>query len=477
MQGTRGYSDPRKPVIYLNEMTSGSPLKILVRFSLPMLLSMIFQQLYNIIDSIIAGNYLGINGLAATGVSYPITSLFIAVATGASVGCAVVISQLFGAKLMARVKTAIYTAAISLTVLSLVLTVVGLLTCDWLLTVIHTSSDIFADAAAYLQIYMFGLLFLFLYNAANSIYSGLGNSVTPLYFLIFSSVLNVVLDLVFVTCFDLGVSGLAWATLIAQGLSAILATLSLILRVRRIRLPLSVPLWNLHTFLTMLRVALPSICQQSFVSVGLFLVQGVVNDCGKLTAAAFSASLKVSTFALMVMNTLPNALSSFASQNIGARRLDRVSQGLRISIVIAEAVILLINVGFIVFGRQILGLFVTDAQSTEIIDIGVRFLYTVAPFYLLIGVKNCCDSILRGGGAMGTFMLTTFSDLIVRVAFSYLFAAQLGFAAICWAYPVGWVVGTALSIVFYRLGGWKPAAVKADGALSPHALQNAASHS
>ena len=439
----------------MNNMTSGSPLKILITFSLPMLLSMVFQQLYSVIDSIIAGNFIGVDGLAATGASYPITTLFIAVATGASVGSSVVISQFFGAKLMERVKSAIYTAIITLFVLALVLTGIGLLSCNFLLSVIGTPENIFADSSAYLRIYVCGLVFLFLYNAATSIYNGLGDSRMPLCFLVFSSVLNVILDILFVSTFSMGVAGLAWATFLAQGISALLSIGTLIVRIRKISVNGRVPLWNRGLLVNMMYIAIPSICQQSFVSIGVFLVQGVVNSFGSDTVAAFSAALKISTFALMVMNTMPNALSNFASQNIGAHELERVRQGLRISIVIAMIVIAGVNLLFLCAASQILGLFIPNGGSRTVIHIGVQFLHTIAPFYFLVGIKNCCDSVLRGGGAMKPFMATTFSDLIIRIAFSFLFAGALGFTSICWAYPVGWIFGTLLSIRYYRTGVWR----------------------
>lgn len=439
----------------MNHMTSGSPLKILITFSLPMLLSMVFQQLYSVIDSIIAGNFIGVDGLAATGASYPITTLFLAVATGASVGSSVVISQFFGAKLMERVKSAIYTAILTLFFLALALTVLGLLSCNFLLSVIGTPENIFADSAQYLRIYVCGLVFLFLYNAATSIYNGLGDSRTPLFFLIFSSVLNVVLDILFVTTFSMGVAGLAWATFAAQCISALLSIFTLLFRIRTIPVNGKVSVWNRGLLVNMMYIAIPSICQQSFVSIGVFLVQGVVNSFGSDTVAAFSAALKISTFALMVMNTLPNALSNFASQNLGAHEIDRVRQGLRISLVIAEVIILGVNLLFLLAAPQILSLFIPATESRAVIRIGVQFLHTLAPFYFLVGIKNCCDSVLRGGGAMKPFMATTFSDLLIRIAFSFLFAGKLGFASICWAYPVGWIFGTLLSIHYYRLGVWR----------------------
>lgn len=437
-------------------MTSGSPLKILIRFSLPMLLSMVFQQLYNVVDSIIAGQCINVNALAAIGASYPVTTLFLSIATGASAGCSIVIAQFFGARMMVKVKTSIYTAMTALTILSVLLTIAGLLSCGGLLSLIHTPASIFDDAASYLKIYILGLLFLFLYNAANAIYNGLGDSKTPLYFLIFSSVFNVALDLIFVNIFHMGVAGLAWATLTAQGLAAALSVFLLIFRIRRIRLPHhhTAPVWNWRLLLSMTRIAIPSICQQSFISVGIFMIQGVVNACGSAAVAAFSAALKISTFMIMVMNTLPNALSSYASQNIGAGRLTRVSQGMRAALGLSEAIVLFLNLIVFIFGKNILSLFVS-ADNKEVIRLGIKYLYTVAPFYTLVGVKNCCDSILRGGGAMKPFMIGTFTDLLIRVGFAYGAFGLLGFGSICWAYPAGWVIGAPLCFFFYRKGYWK----------------------
>ena len=203
-------------------------------------------------------------------------------------------------------------------------------------------------------------------------------------------------------------------------------------------------------------IAIPSICQQSFVSVGIFFVQGLVNALGPNTVAGFSASLKVSTFALMVMNSLPTALSSFAAQNIGAQDIPRVRQGLRTCLLLSEVVVCSIIVLFFVRGEQLLCLFMGDAVHPSVLSIGMEYLLVVAPFYPLIGIKNCCDSVLRGGGAMGPFMITTLADLALRVAIAYILAPMRGFAGICYAYPLGWIIGTAISIVFYLSNIWIP---------------------
>lgn len=442
----------------INDLTVGKPLKILIQFSLPMLISMIFQQMYNIADSVIAGQLISVDALAAIGAAYPATVLFLAVATGASVGCSVVVSLRFGQKDIAGVKSAVYTAFISLSVLALVLTGLGFLIMKPLLRLIGTPTMIFHSSLLYLYVYLAGVLFVFLYNTANAVFNALGDSRTPLYFLIFSSVLNIALDLVFVFLKN-SVLSLAWATFLAQGVSSILATLTLMRRIRKLETDEPVQRFNRSLLPIMAGVAVPSICQQSFVSIGIFLVQGIINDLGAVTVAAFAAALKISTFACVLINTLPTALTSFASQNIGAGRLDRAREGLKYSIWIAEALIVVINAAFFLFGDRLVGAFVSGSYQAEVIEQGTLFLHIVAPFYTLIGVKNSCDSVLRGGGVMGQFMATTFADLALRVIFSYAFARMLGFYSICLAYPFGWIFGTLLSVVYYKMGRWKRVAL------------------
>ena len=442
----------------INDLTVGKPLKILIQFSLPMLISMIFQQMYNIADSVIAGQLISVDALAAIGAAYPATVLFLAVATGASVGCSVVVSLRFGQKDIAGVKSAVYTAFISLSVLALALTGLGFLIMKPLLRLIGTPTMIFHSSLLYLYVYLAGVLFVFLYNTANAVFNALGDSRTPLYFLIFSSVLNIALDLVFVFLKN-SVLSLAWATFLAQGVSSILATLTLMRRIRKLETDEPVQRFNRSLLPIMAGVAVPSICQQSFVSIGIFLVQGIINDRGAVTVAAFAAALKISTFACVLINTLPTALTSFASQNIGAGRLDRAREGLKYSIWIAEALIVVINAAFFLFGDRLVGAFVSGSYQAEVIEQGTLFLHIVAPFYTLIGVKNSCDSVLRGGGVMGQFMATTFADLALRVIFSYAFARMLGFYSICLAYPFGWIFGTLLSVVYYKMGRWKRVAL------------------
>lgn len=440
----------------ITDMTIGNPFKILWTFSLPMLLSSLFQQLYNIVDSIVAGKFIGVNALAAVGASYPITALFIAVAVGSSMGCSVVVAQIFGSKKYTTMKSAISTAIISLTSLSIILTILGSIFCKPLMRLLHTPENIFSDSALYLQIYISGIIFLFLYNTATAIFNGLGDSKTPLYLLIFSSIFNIILDLVFVITFKMGVSGVALATFIAQGLSSILAIVCLIMRLRKIEVTEKYPYFSSYILKRISRIAIPSIMQQSFISVGQICVQGLVNSYGAIVVAGYSAAFRVHTIALTSMSTMSSALSSFTAQNIGAKKISRVKEGYKAAVAITLSICGGILILFLIFAPKLIGLFVDSSESIDVINVGTEFLRTLAPFYLVVGLKMVCDGVLRGAGAMKDFMFATFSDLILRVALSFILASIIGYSGIWWAFPLGWIIGTALSVYFYYKGTWKP---------------------
>lgn len=443
----------------IKNMTEGSPLKILCSFSIPMLLSMIFQQFYNIVDSVVAGKFIGVDALAAIGASYPITVLFIAVANGASIGSAVVVSQTFGAEKLVKMKSAVYTSIISIGVVSIVLTLLGSIFCTNIMTLINTPQDIFADSEIYLKVYILGLIFLFLYNGANAVFTGLGDSKTPLYFLIFSSVLNVILDIWFVVSFNMGIAGIAWATFLAQGLSSVLAVSFLFYRLKKMKINKKVRLFNFKMLKLISRIAVPSICQQSFISLGQLCVQGLVNSFGSSVVAGYSAAFKINTFVIMILSTLSNAFSSFVAQNMGADRMDRVKEGYRIITILMESFALICIIGIFTWGDSLLGIFVDTEKDKDIVNIGLQFIKTVAPFYIFITAKLSADGVLRGAGDMKEFMVTTFADLLLRVLFSFMLVSSLGYIGIYWAFPIGWVIGTVLSLYYYAKGNWKNTAL------------------
>ena len=299
------------------DLTVGKPESVLWRFCLPLFGSIIFQQLYNLADSFVAGKFVGENALAAVGNSYEITLIFIAFAFGCNIGCSVIVSQLFGAKRMADLKTAVYTTLISSGVVCLLLMGLGTLLCTDLLQLINTPEDILPDSKLYLDIYILGLPFVFYYNVATGIFSALGDSKTPFYFLAASSLSNIAVDILFVTAFKMGVAGAAWATFLCQGVSCVLALVVVFRRFRTIE----------AEFKKIAVVAVPSILQQSFISVGNIVIQGVINTFGSSVMAGYSAAVKMNNLVITSFTTLGNGISNYTAQNIGAEKPERVRQG------------------------------------------------------------------------------------------------------------------------------------------------------
>lgn len=442
----------------VKDLTVGKPDEVLWKFSIPMFISVIFQQMYNIADSVIAGKFAGEDALAAVGASYPITMIFMAIAVGSNIGCSVVISQLFGAKRYEKMKTAIYTTLISSVVLSAVLTILGLFGTDSLMRMIQTPENIFKDGALYLEIYIGGFLFLFLYNICTGIFQSLGDSRTPLYFLIGSSIGNVVLDTWFVAGFHWGVAGVAWATFLAQGIACVLAFFTLLLRLRNIKTEKKAALFSLEMLGKVSRVAVPSILQQSFVSVGNIFIQSLINGYGSSVIAGYSAAVKLNTFTITSFTTLANGLSSFTAQNIGAGMTERVKEGFRAGVKMAMLVAVPFFVAFFFLGELMILMFMNEGGSMAM-STGVAFLGIVSPFYFVISLKLMADGVLRGAGDMGRFMIATFTDLVLRVVLAYVLSYWYGTTGIWISWPIGWTVAMVLSVGFYKMGRWQPDAV------------------
>ena len=441
----------------VTDLTKGNPDKTLWKFTLPMIISVMFQQLYSTVDSIVAGQFAGVNALAAVGASFPITMLFVAVANGSNIGCSVVISQLFGGKRITHMKTAVNTSIISSLILSLILTAVGLSSSKVLLKAMGTPDNIMADSVTYLNIYAAGMAFLFIYNISTAVFTALGDSKTPLYFLIFSSLTNIALDLIFAGPMKMGVAGVAWATFIAQGVSGILAFIALLKKISKIESE-KPKFFSGRMLLRITKVAVPSILQQSFVSVGNVFIQGLINSFGAAVVAGFAAAMKLNTFTITTLVTLSNGISSYTAQNIGAHNTERVKKGFGSGLKIALLVAIPFFIAFFIFPKYMMMIFVTH-NNTDVITAGVQFLKIVSPFYFLATVKIIVDGILRGSGAMLSFMVSTFTDLILRVIFAFILTPHIGQLGIWWSWPIGWIVASLASLALYLSGVWKKAKV------------------
>lgn len=432
------------------DLTIGNPQKVLWAFCLPMFGSIIFQQLYNIADSLVAGKFIGEHALAAVGNSYNITLIYIAFAFGCNMGCSVVVSQFFGAKDFKNMKTSVYTALTASAVLCAALMAFGFLSCDLMLRLMKTQKEIFDDSALYLNIYILGLPFLFFYNIATGIFSALGDSKTPFLFLAASSTANILADILFVKTFSMGIAGTAWATFVCQGISCICSVLLILKRLSAIAAGPDVCLfsWNLLKKLSV--IAIPSILQQSFISVGNIMIQGCINGFGVSAAAGYSAAVKLNNLVITSFTTIGNGMSNFSAQNIGANQFLRVKEGFRGGVRLVWILCLPLCLLYLCFGKYLLLLFM-DSSSEQALHTGQQFLFILSPFYFVVSVKLIADGILRGAGAMKQFMVATFSDLALRVILAFLFSGVLDAVIDIWlAWPVGWCIGTGISIYFYQ---------------------------
>lgn len=435
-------------------MITDHPGKALLMFVIPMILGNLFQQFYNITDSVIVGRFVGEQALAAVGASAAITNVFIAIAIGGGNGSAVVISQFFGAGKMGKMKTAVFTTLINFLAISACLGLVGVVLNDQILHWVNTPEDVFADAAIYLSIYFMGLPFLFMYNIQASIFNALGDSKKPLYLLIFSSLLNIVLDLVLVVCFDQGVRGVAVATLMAQGVSAVVSFVLLMKKLKGYQTEEKYGYYDKSMVRSMVRIAVPSTVQQSIVHIGILLVQAVVNNFGSAALAGYSAGSRIESLSIVPMLAIGNAMSTFTAQNIGAGKLERVKEGYKMCYVLVLSTGLFLCIMYQLFGGQFVSLFLEDS-SGEAYAVGVQYVKFLAFFYSFIGLKSATDGLLRGAGDVVAFTTANLVNLSIRVIVTNIFAPIYGIQVAWMAVPMGWAANYLISFSWYLTGKWK----------------------
>lgn len=436
------------------DLTVGRPGTVLWKFCLPLFGSVVFQQMYNIADSLIAGKFIGENALAAVGNSYEITLIFLAFAFGCNIGCSVVVSSFFGAGNYRDMKTSVYTSMIASSVVCVVLMAIGISCGGLLLDVIKTPGEIFDDSCLYLNIYIWGLPFLFFYNISTGIFSAMGDSKTPFIFLSCSSVANILADILFVKVFNMGVAGVAWATFICQGISCILSMAAVFKRLHKIQAGKNIPVFSGMLLKKFMVIAIPSILQQSFISVGNIIIQGVINGFGSGVIAGYSAAVKLNNLVITSFTTLANGISNYTGQNMGAGLLSRIKEGFKAGVKMVWIICVPIVILYLTLGSELIKFFM-DEPSAKAISSGTLFLRVVTPFYFVVSVKLVADGILRGAGLMKQFMIGTFTDLILRVVLAIVLSRGLGYMGIWCAWPVGWSVAMILSLIFYHRGPWK----------------------
>ena len=436
------------------DMTAGTPGKIIFNFTMPIFIGNIFQQFYNMADTVIVGKFVGNAALAAVGACGTLVFLIIGFLQGVTAGFTVVTAQHFGAGNMKAMKKSVASGAVLTGIVTVILTLLSMISMAKVLHLMNTPSDMYGEAYGYIMVICGGIVAQALYNYLASVLRALGDSKRPLYFLVIAAFLNIVLDLVFVIVFHWGVAGVAWATFLAQGAACILALFALKKRMQSIPAEGEIELFSWGMLRRISTVAIPSILQQSFISVGNLFIQSLVNSFGSSVIAGYSAAVKLNTFTITSLTTLGNGLSSFTAQNIGAGKADRVKKGFRAGLGMGLFVASVFLVIYWFFTEPVIHIFMEETGGLAM-ETGVEFLKIVSPFYLVVMTKLIADGVLRGAGCMKQFMIATFTDLILRVILSYILAVPMGAAGIWLSWPIGWSIAAVLSIGFYLQGGWK----------------------
>lgn len=441
----------------MKDLTVGNERKLILMFALPMLLGNIFQQLYNIIDSIIVGNFLGKEALAAVGASFPVMFVLISLVIGVSSGFTIVISQYYGAKDFERVKRTIDTLIIFIIISSVILTVIGLVFSRQIFEMMALPENIIPDAVKYFNIFMYGLILMFGYNGISSILRGLGDSKTPLYFLMIATVLNIVLVILFIKAFHWGIEGAAWATVIAQGVSFVLSLLYLnkynhLFKFSRATLHI-----DHDIFIKSIKIGIPSGLQMTFLALGMVAMMRIVNDFGTDTIAAYTVAGRIDSFAALPAMNFSMALSTFVGQNIGANKVDRVKKGFKATLIMTTIISVIVTLVVVLFGTGIMSLFTQDA---EVIRIGASYLVIVSAFYIVFSTMMVSNGVMRGAGdTLIPMFITLFALWILRIPVSYWLSQHIGSDGIWWSIPIAWIFGCSASVLYYWSGRWKRKAI------------------
>ncbi|PWM72802.1 MAG: MATE family efflux transporter [Bacillota bacterium] len=442
-------------------LTSGTPWKVLLKYNLPLLGSAVFQQIYTIADTVIAGKFAGESALAAVGASLSIVSIFMAVALGANAGCAVMVARYFGANDKKKTLSAVLSSAIGFFALGIVLLIAGIFTSGPLLRLLGTPESVMEESVLYLNVYIAGFPSLIMYNLATGIYSALGDSKTPFFFLVGSSLGNILLDYIFTATLGWGVAGVAWATFVTQTAACLLTIVFLAFRLKKIHAEAKSeaaeqetdrptnPAFSFALLGAIFLAALPVILQNSFISVGNLFIQRIVNSYGESALAGYTAGSKIIIFCCTCFNTLGTGLTNYSSQNLGAGEIKRIRQGFWCGMAISAIVALALFAAVFTFSETFVRLFLDDASSEATLRYGMNYIRIVSPFFVLVTVKISADCVVRGCGGNFGFMVSTFTDLLLRVAFSFILSPAVGLSSVFWGWDIGWSAGTVIALIFY----------------------------
>lgn len=434
-------------------MTQGTEWKLILLFTLPIMAGQFLQQLYNTVDGLIVGNFVSEDALSAVGTCAPVTMLFIAIALGMSTGCSIIISQYYGAGKLEELRRAVSTSLILLIGMGLVLSVVGGAVAKWLLqNVLAVKAEILPDATAYFAIYCVGLVFQFAYNIVSFILRSLGDSKATLYFLLVSSVTNILLDLLFVLAFNWGVPGVAIATVIAQALSAVVSLVYMFKKYEILRFSRKELRFHRDMGLTALKLGIPTTLQQCVVSFGHIAIQRIINDFD--ITAAMTAATRIENFVLIPIFSVNAGMATFTGQNLGAGKLDRVKRGLRGGWTMSAAAAGTLGVVVLVLGGFFAGWFGLEGESVVIAE---RYLRFTALFIWIFALHMATSGALQGAGDVVFTAFATVASLVLRCVATYLLAylTPLGMRAVWLAVPIGWGFNFCLTITRYKFGPWR----------------------
>jgi len=447
----------------LKDLTTGKEGKLILHFALPMLAGNVFQQLYNVVDSIVVGRAIGKEALAAVGANFPFIFALISFVVGIAIGSTVVISQYFGAKKMKQVKRAIDTLYIFMFFSAIAITVLGILFAKDIFRLIDLPADVLPEAVQYFKVYALGFIFFFGFQGTSAIMRGLGDSKTPFYFLGGSTLLNIALDLIFVLIFHWGIKGVAAATVISQA-AAFFAIIFYMNRYhkfldfhpRRMR-------FDKIIFRKSLKIGLPTGFQQTFVAMGFMALFRIVNMFGTSTIAAYSVAIRIGSFAAMPAMNFSAALATFVGQNIGAGKMERIHKGLVATLAMTNIVAVVISVFALLFAKPLMQIFTKDAG---VVEIGKHYLLIVPLFYMVFATMFSINGVMRGAGdTMIPMFISIISLWFVRIPVSYFLSLKFGAIGIWWGIPVAWFVGLTLAFSYYKTGRWKTKIVVKKGKL------------
>lgn len=437
----------------MKDFTTGNEAKLILNFTLPMLLGNLFQQLYNIVDSIVVGKVLGKEALASVGASFPIIFTLIALLIGIGSGFSVVISQYYGAKNIEKVKRTIDTMYLFLFVAGIIVSLLGIYFSEELFLLLQLPKELIPQATTYLDVYMAGMIMFFGFSGTSSILRGLGDSKTPLYFLISASIFNILFDILFVMVFKWGIAGAAWATVLAQGGAFVTGILYLNKNHKIIQFSLLKLIFDKELFLKSLKIGIPSGLQHTFVALGMMALLSIVNTFGTDVIAAYTAAGRIDSLAMLPAMNFSQAVSAFVGQNLGANKIDRVRKGFKVTFIMSNLFCLIMTAVIIIFGSHLMKLFTTDAN---VVEIGEKYLIIVSSFYLLFATMFTTNGVLRGAGdTLIPMFITLFSLWIIRIPGAYFLSSKFGETGIWWSIPMGWSMGMIFSYLYYRTGKWK----------------------